>query len=301
MYLPSSSSPLSVKPTEEDAHCSSKFIKSRLTDHNIFTGLTFEEVGIQFYYENFRIDIVSRTTIPLVLLTFVIFIHVFFVSFKTYDNTIWVMRAAMMMRCVVYIAALYVVYKIFCRRVRPESSTRKEFHQYVSSVVRLSNFVVVTFALVNGFVYAWKSSLGSCLVIDDNQVTVDETDYYFLNCNTAYEIGSSPTEPMLLLLVGNILIVATLRSHSFWAAWLNYIVTLMFVITGAALSPSPSQSAPAIFLALLSIFIYISMENNTVMMFTALLELSSTSRVKTAELKQFVGNVAHDLKVVCQY
>jgi hypothetical protein len=72
----------------------------------------------------------------------------------------------------------------------------------------------------------------------------------------------------------------------------------MFVIAGAALSPSPTQSIPAILLALLSILIYVSMENNTVMMFTALLELSSTSRVKTAELKQFVGNVAHDLKVI---
>jgi hypothetical protein len=287
-----------VKPTEEDAQCCTNFIKNSNTEKKLFTGRTFGEEGIQFYYENFRIEIVSSSTIFLFITALAIFIPGSFVAFKFYDRAMWVMRAAMMMRCAACAVALYLIHKIFYRRVRPESSTRKEFHQYVSSVVRLSNFVVISLAVINGFVCAWKSSLASCLVIDDNQVTVKDDDYYFLNCNTAYEIGSSPTEPMLLLLVGNILIVATLRSHSFWAAWVSYIVTLVFVIAGAALSPSPSQSVPAIFLALLSIFIYISMENNTVMMFTALLELSSTSRVKTAELKQFVGNVAHDLKVI---
>jgi adenylate cyclase len=39
------------------------------------------------------------------------------------------------------------------------------------------------------------------------------------------------------------------------------------------------------------------MENNNLMMFTTLLQLESTNRIKTTELKQFVGNVAHDLKV----
>jgi uncharacterized membrane protein len=298
MYLPSSSSPLSVKTTEEDAHCSTNFIKNLGTGKNLFTGRTFDEEGIQFYYENFRIEIVSSSTIFLFIMALAIFIHGLVITFIEYDTSSWLMRTAMIIRCIIFIVALYVVYKIFYSRIRPESSTREEFHLYVSSVVRLSNLIVISFAFVNGFVCAWKSSLGSCLIIEDNQASIDNDDYYFLNCNTSYEIGSTPTEAMLLLLVGNILVIATLRCHSYWAAWVSYIATIMFVITGAALSPSPTQSIPAILLALLSILIYISMENNTVMMFTALLELSSTSRVKTAELKQFVGNVAHDLKVI---
>jgi hypothetical protein len=290
---------MSVTPTEDDARNSSNFIyKQNIAAKNMFTGRCFgdDEEGIQFYYENFRIEIVSSSTIFILILSIINFIHGTVSAFWSYEE-IWLMRAAMVIRNIICVVALYTFYKIFYVRVRPESSTRKEFHRYVSSVVRLSNFIVISFALVNGFVYAWKSSLGSCLVVEDNRVTVNNDDFYFLNCNPSYEIGSTPTDSMVLLLVGNILIIATLRSHSYWAAWVTYLVTITFVIAGAALSPSPRQSVPSILLAFLSIFIYIGMENNTFMMFTALLELSSTSRVKTAELKQFVGNVAHDLKV----
>ena len=301
MFLPSSS-PLGVKPTEDDAENCSNFIDNINKGKNLFTAghFSFEEKGIQYYYENFRIESVTSSSVAfIILLAMFSFVHGLVVSLTFYEG-VWLMRAAMVIRNINCIVALYIAYKIFRLRVRPESSTREEFHRYVSSVVRLSNFVVISFALVNGFVYAWKSSLGSCLVVEDNRVTVNNDDFYFMNCNPSYEIGSTPTDSMVLLLVGNILIIATLRSHSYWAAWVTYLVTITFVIAGAALSPSPRQSVPSILLAFLSIFIYIGMENNTFMMFTALLELSSTSRVKTAELKQFVGNVAHDLKV-CKY
>jgi hypothetical protein len=296
MFLPSSS-PLGVSPTEEDALSSSNFMSNRNTRKNFYNGgRSFEEEGVQFYYENFRIEIVSSSIIFILILSILNFIHGLAISFILYEG-VWLMRAAMVIRNIICCVALYTFYKIFHMRVRPESSTREEFQRYVSSVVRLSNFVVIAFALVNGFVYAWKSSLGSCLTIEDNHAVISNENYYYLNCNPSYEIGSTPTDAMVLLLVGNILIIATLRSHSYWAAWVSYAVTLVFVIVGAAVSQAPLTSTSTVFLALFSIFIYNGMENNTFTMFTALLELSSTSRIKTAELKQFVGNVAHDLKV----
>ena len=298
MFLPSSS-PLGVKPTEDDAENCSNFIDNINKGKNLFTAghFSFEEKGIQYYYENFRIESVTSSSVAfIILLAMFSFVHGLVVSLTFYEG-VWLMRAAMVIRNINCIVALYIAYKIFRLRVRPESSTREEFHRYVSSVVRLSNFVVISFALVNGFVYAWKSSLGSCLIIENNQVTVNNDNYYFMNCNPSYEVGSTPTEAMLTVLVGNILIIATLRSHSYWAAWVSYVVTLLSVITAAVVSPLPRQSGPVIIFALLLIPIYVSMEHSTVMMFTALLELSTMSRVKTTELKQFVGNVAHDLKV----
>jgi CheY-like chemotaxis protein len=267
-----------VTPTEEDAHRCSSFVVDNISMSKYFIsgGRSFDDKGVQLYYENFRIDHMSSSIVYILLLSFANFFHIAVTSFLEYEN-IWLIRSAIVLRNIICILALYVVYKVFYVRVRPESSTREEFRRYVASVVRLSNFIVVAFALVNGFVYAWKSSLGSCLIIQENHASVNQDDHFFLNCNPSYEIGPTPTDSMVLLLVGNILIVTTVRSHSFWAVCVSYVTSLLFVIASAVVSPSPRQSVPTIILAVVPIFIYICMENNSFMMFTALLKLSSTS------------------------
>jgi len=295
MFLPSSSSPLSVAHTEEDAHFCSQFNNTRKNFISV-GGSSFEEKGIQLYYENFRIEIVSSSVLLLILcLSSITFINGLASSLLNY-NEIWLLRIALVIRILICCVGFYTYYKIFHLRVRPETSTKSDFHQYVSSVVNLSNFLIISLAVVNGFVYAWKSSLGSCLHVQDGSTEVINNDYYFFNCNSSYEIGSTPTDSMVVLLVGNILVISTLRSHSYWAMWTSYIVTLACVIAGAAVSRSPFTSSSTIFLAIMSIFVFNGMEFNNLTMFTALLELASTNRIKTTELKHFVGNVAHDLK-----
>ena len=104
---------------------------------------------------------------------------------------------------------------------------------------------------------------------------------------------------MIVLLIGNIFMVCILRSHSHWAAWVNYIITCISVFAAAALSNDTQTSGPVIFATLLTIIVYKDIEYNSLTVFKALLSLEFTNREKTTELKQFIGNVAHDLKVRC--
>jgi len=144
----------------------------------------------------------------------------------------------------------------------------------------------------------FKSSLGSCLKLNDETLKLEviEEDKYYYSCNPAYEVGGTPVNSMILLLIGNIFIIVTLRCHSSWAARINYFITCITCITAASVSPDPSQSTLIILSAFLTVVIYESIENNSLAVFKALLEAETAKRIGMAELKHFIGNVAHDLK-----
>ena len=145
--------------------------------------------------------------------------------------------------------------------------------------------------------HVWKASLGPCLVFDSEGNQIETNDLYFYDCNPSHSIGTTPTDTMIMLVFGNILCITTLRSHSYWAAWINYSVTVVSVVFAAALSRHPFIAFPEFSAALFSILVYNLMESNSISLFRTMLELEATNRVKTAELKHFIGNVAHDLKV----
>ncbi len=108
--------------------------------------------------------------------------------------------------------------------------------------------------------------------------------------------GTSPSD-FLMLLLGNIFTITTLRCHSLYASRVSYIITCICTIAAAAVSPSPQQSFFNIVMSFMVLFIYQSFEDSTQTMFSALLDVETTKRKQTIQLKQFIGNVAHDMKV----
>jgi hypothetical protein len=295
MFLPSYSS-LGVPPTEEDAHRCACFTSKDNKRMSFYSrGAPFDEC-IQLYYENFRIEISSSSVTIVFFFSFVSFLRGLMVSVVSY-NEVWVMKCAFFSRVMYCLVGFFTFYKIFYARVHPENACCKKFKEYVKSVVRLSNFLIIFNSVLNGVVYAWISSLGSCLDASENETDVDNNPFFTMDCNPSYEKGSTPYDAMLLLLMGNMFVIGLLRCHSHSAAVISYFVTVVCAIAGAAVSPKPITSTPALFCVFFSYFVINGMENNNLMMFTTLLQLESTNRIKTTELKQFVGNVAHDLKV----
>jgi hypothetical protein len=297
MFLPSDSN-LSTsrfdKPTEDDArNCykfTNKYTKADAVDNTLpFSHRPpFEDESVQLHYENFRITSVSRFILVIWIMCLVVSIQGLLVAFS-YSN-VWLMRTAMTLRVLISLLAFVNYYKIFY-------ASRQDFHQYVSFVTNSSNFIIISSAVVNGMVYAWTSSLGSCLNVNANTTEIEKSDHYSVDCNPSYEMGGTPVNPMLILIVGNVLLVTILRCHSRWAARVSYVVMCLSVIAAAVLSPDFMNSFIVIFTALVTIAIYNDVEVNSLTMFKALLDLESTNRIKTIELKQFIGNVAHDLKV----
>ena len=288
MFLPTYS--MSVQPTEEDAKRCYSFANKEQTT-TLYPSSQYFEDDVQRHYENFRINRVSFGFALMAFCASFNSLSGLYVAFYKYED-ILLMRMAMIARNIVVCVAWYTSYKIFYAREHPANG--EQFKKYVSTVTNLSNFLIISYALVNGIVCVWKSSLGSCL---DENGDMRHTDYFQLDCNPAYEVRGTPSDIFILLFIGNIFMVATLRCHSFWAVWISYAVVAVSVYTGAALSLSALTSIPQIFFVTFSIILYNGMEHNSLTMFTALLELEATNRVKTAEMKHFIGNVAHDLQV----
>lgn len=279
-----------AKPTEEDfKSCRESYSKQK---EGVSLGQSFDE-GIQLHYANFRIDSVSYGCLVLLIFNCPLFVYGLLLSFL--QNEIWLMRMCMIARCCLCCVGIFLVNKVFLAKVHPDNKNRRAFCNYVRVVTSLSNFLIVSFSLVNGVEYAWRSSRGSCL---DDQ---DNTRYGYLSnlgCNPSYEAGSTPTDSLIMLLFGNICLVAALRCHSYWASCLSYIIAAICTAIAAAVCRSPITSLPAMFFATYSIVIYNGMEMNSLLMFKAFLSFESTNRVKTAEMKHFIGNVAHDIKVI---
>jgi hypothetical protein len=228
----------------------------------------------------------------------ILYIFGMYVLLTEYDEKVWFMRVILICRLLIVALGLWTYAKIFYY-CTPVDGDQKEFYHYVKVVTNFSNLIVVLVSLVNGIAYVWKSNRGSCLVFDatTSEYEVDNRDTYFYNCNPSFEVGGTPANSMVILIVGNIFIVSTLRCHSAWAARVNYWVMCLSCISAAAVSPDSGQSTLIILSAFLCVLIYNDMESSSLGMFKALLELQSTKRIQLNELKQFIGNVAHDLKV----
>ena len=250
MFLPSSS--MKVQPTEDDAEKCYLFANNE--NKTKFCGISFGigvgighsfEEGVRRHYENFRIEGVSSGYTIIALFAFINYLAALHSSFYYYDG-IWCMRILLIARTFVSAVGLYTSYKIFNAKVKPGHASGGHFGKYVSTVTNLSNFVIIGAALVNGGSYAWKSSLGSCFFHIDGTEDAHK-DYYFFDCNPAYELGSTATDAYMVMLLGNIFLVASLRCHSYWAAWVNYMITLISVIIATAVSQNPWTSIPVIF------------------------------------------------------
>jgi hypothetical protein len=101
----------------------------------------------------------------------------------------------------------------------------------------------------------------------------------------------------LCLLLTNLLVITTLRCHHFWAANVCCAITVISTIIAACLIPKPAQSAMAVLFAIMTIVIARGMERTTYTAFHTLLQGEMSKRNQASELKHFIGNVAHDLKV----
>jgi len=217
-------------------------------------------------------------------------------SFFHFDVDLTPMRVILSLRMAISLLALYNYYEIFHARVS-HLEEKTVFYRYVRYVTGLSDFIIVSFTLVNCAAYVWESSRGSCLSIKDNEASADSHNAFFLHCNPSYEIGGTPMNSMILLLVGNIFVVTTLRCHSSWSARVSYFATCISTVVAALVSPDFKQSYLVMLSSIFAIVIYEDIENNSLVMFKALLDLETTKRIQMKELKIFIGNVAHDLKV----
>jgi hypothetical protein len=296
-----------INATEQDAvncYIYQTNINSRKTNASSCCGTFFGhrlpfQGQVQLHYQNFRIGNVSWLHSVIWVSLFVLYFFGMYVTFTEYDEGLWFMRIILSLRLAIAVMALFNFHSIFYSKVTHESSNKEEFRFFVNRVTALSNFIVVSVALVNGAAYMWTSSKGSCLYLDPQTLKyeVRNSDTYFYDCNSSFETGGTPVNSMVLLLLGNIFIVTTLPCHSSWAARINYFVTCFSCITAAALSPDPGQSTLIILSAFLSIVVYENIEANSLAVFKALLNLEYNKRVGVKELKHFIGNVAHDLKV----
>lgn len=258
----------------------------------------FNNENIQRHYEHFRIRNISKKQAAVWIISIVLFTYYCIDLFFFYERNLWFMRVVISLRLSFCILALYNLYKVSYGGVSHDAD-QKDFYSYVNSVTNISNFIVISFALANGASYVWLSSRGSCLVFNSNTglYEVDDGDLYLYDCNPSFETGGTPLTPMLSLIVGNIFIVLVLRCHSSWAARISYFVACMAAIAAAFVSPDASQSFTVILVAFMSVFIYDGIENESLRVFEALLDLETSKRVQMREMKHFIGNVAHDLKV----
>ena len=141
MFLPADSE-FRVIPTEDDAKRCSSF--SRRDDENT---RSFQEEGIQRYYEYFQIQRTSRSMGIIIFVLFIVFSMGLHISFTKFEG-IWVIRVVLIIRLLLCIIGCYIYFKIFHARVHPHESSREEFQRYVAQVTALSNFIVITLAAV---------------------------------------------------------------------------------------------------------------------------------------------------------
>lgn len=297
-----------IVATEEDAlNCYNyyhKKVSHKSTQSTCFGNeLIFKDENVRWHYDNFRILNVSAYHSIIWFSQFLLYSFGLLVLFTEYTHDLWFMRTIVSLRLIIVCIALFTYHKIFYKakthKYGNDPALKQSFQRYVKDVTSLSNFIVIAISIVNGAAYVWKSSLGSCLYFDETtqKNEVKNSDTYYYDCNPHFETGGTPINSMVLLLIGNIFVIITLRCHSPWAARMNYFLTCAACIAAASLSPDPGLSTLVILSAFLTVVIYDGVESNSMAVFSALLDLESSKRVSTSELKHFIGNVAHDLKV----
>ena len=263
---------------------------------------SFQNENIQRYYQYFLINGTSTTPVIFWIVLFVLYAFAFVHMFQLSNSIPLVreMRICSLCRLLLIVLTFYIYYKILYGKVTPHMEKAK-FKLFVNVITHLSNFIIVSYAGVSGVDFVIRSSLSSCqhfyAVNRGGEVEEqDRPDYIY--CNPQYEDGSPPMVITLLLFVGNLLAVSSLRCHSSWAAKVNYFIVFVSIVIVAFQSSEVRESAPVMFIAVFFYSIYEGIESSSLPMFGALLNLESNKRAQMSEMKHFIGNVAHDLKVI---
>lgn len=282
---------LTRSATEQDAINCNRFANRFKVKSSIFNFFNnpFEDPKVLLHYQYHRIKNNSLMHPLYWIMTLLGHSHQLYVASMQYED-IWLMRMIVFSHVVLTLMWAYICNKVSSTTTPgPLDMSQEKFKDFVSTITNLSNIIVVMATLTNGLFYAWQSSLGPCLS--------HEHEVFHFGCNPSHCNGGTPTFPLVQLLFGNIFVVTTLRSHSPFALCLSYLLTCASVVIAAILSPDPIQSLNPILAGFCTIFIYNTMEDSSVAMFKALLELETNNRENVAEQKHFIGNVAHDLKV----
>ena len=266
------------------------------THHNIPNNFKtqFSNPSIQKYYEHYRIHLVTFGVVVVWLLVVACIIVTsslsLFVLHTKYDHPLPVVQVVMILRILLGCLALFVCYKI--SRGVPTDKTNGQFAVCSSCITKLTNALIIGFPLVNGLMLCWLASQGSCEEASER--------HFFFNCNTSYESGGVPNEAALFLITTNLFIISTLRCYSYWAILTCFVITIASTVVASLLSPNVSQSIVVVVAAFVTVIVGRGLEVNTYTMFKTLLDFQKIKRHQARELKHFIGNVAHDLRVRCR-
>ena len=143
-----------------------------------------------------------------------------------------------------------------------------------SRITFLINVMMIGFPVVNGLLLCWESSL--------------ETTDDHLRITSAF-----------YLIVLNLIMIITLRSFSYWALYMSCGLTVVASLGATILSVRHSEYIMVVVSAVATTVVAYAVERDTYTMFKALLNFEESKRLRSSEMKYFIGNVAHDMKVSC--
>ena len=282
--------------TEEDAcNCYS--------EHSSDFKTYFMDPAIQVQYEHYRIQSTTSWSTMVVGLLVVASVLVdsgvglFIVETKYSNSSLYVVRMVLMTRIVLCCIAMLVWYQILqFRKENGKGVVKTKKQSYGISITRLTNVLVIGLPLMNGLLLCWQVTGGSCQKGEDgNYLHSDE--HFFFDCNVAHTSGGLPSSATLMLLLSNLFLVTTLRSFSYWALKISFVITLSATVIATLLSPKPTQSLIVLVGAALTVIMGRSQEEFTYTTFRSLLQGETAKRLLTKDLQVLISNVGHDVKV----
>jgi hypothetical protein len=277
--------PETTESSEKDAeHCYANI------SHKFET--SFSDRNIQFHYEQFRVKCVT-SDIVIMWLCVVAFVSVnsigaLYILATKYDSTLYIVQLVQVGRIALCLLAAFVCIKIVMGV--SSAASKQEQHRYTFLITKLTNIIIIGFPVVNGLMLCWRASKGPCE--DSDQIS------HTFHCNESYESGGVPTSDAIFLLMFTTFNITTLRCHNYWAVQICYAVTIVSAAVSVYLTPEPMKSLILLLSSVMIVIIGRGLEINTFTLFSTLLNLETSQRNQTRELKQFIGNVAHDLKVL---
>jgi hypothetical protein len=273
-------------PTKEDArHCYDSCSNAFET--------SFADANIQAHYENYRIqgltvDILLLWTAIMAMLTADSTFGLYLLQTQYDAEDVIVVNIVLIGRVILGCMAMYVIFRI--SKALPADISLADLRQHTFVITSLTNAIIVGFSLVNGLMLCFQATKGSC---EDA-----EEQHGFYDCNDSYETGGIPNGAVIYLFMTNIFIVTTLRCHHCWATRTSCVITILSIIVATFFTSKPVQSLLIILFACSIVVSARVLEKVSYTSFLAMLNLEMTKRDEAGELKHFIGNVAHDLKVL---
>ena len=274
--------------TAEDA---AKCHRNLTTDYQTH----FTDDTVQREYENYRVRLVTRNSkIMWFFLGLLIVVDslVNLISLHTEDNSpvVNVYYVVLIARILLGLVSVVLSITLLRPRKAPVNIGPEKPHACFQTrmIFVLTNVIIIGFQLVNGLLLCWHSYQGSCKS---------------WNCRTTGEkSGDMTTASSFYFIVLYLLIISTLRCYSYWAICISCGITVAATVGAMFLSSQCPECLIMVLVAALSTCVATNcLECNTYALFNALLKFEISKRQQTKEMKYFVGNVAHDLKVRCEY